>query len=103
MLDYGLLNLPIHKRGNGDILKEANKFFAAEKRKKEDEKSLRNDAFKSNKEKAAYLYSQIDWELVKAEAKIRDMKFTELRDLLKDMKTWQPKKALAILPMFIKK
>ncbi|HCT1398843.1 TPA: hypothetical protein OTO79_002057 [Morganella morganii] len=99
MLDHGILNVPLSKRGNIDS--EIDRYKKRQAAEKADVVAARNSDFKSDKEHAKALWSQVSRDLIKANAKQRGIKFSELRDMLDGYVKWSPKKAIQVLPMFI--
>ncbi|CAO94946.1 hypothetical protein [Erwinia tasmaniensis] len=99
-LDHGILNVPLDKRGN--FHKELDDYLATEKRRKEDEIFLRKTAFNEAKSLAKNLYLQMNTDLIRAEAKRRGMKLSELRECLKDIRDCRPKQAPIVFAQFIK-
>lgn len=99
-IDHGALNVPLDKRGN--FHKELEEHLAAEKRRKEDESFVRKTAFNDAKSQAQHLYLKMDNSLVRAEAKRRGMKLSELREVLKDIRDFRPKQAPVAFAPFIK-
>ncbi|EMJ9777268.1 hypothetical protein [Morganella morganii] len=99
MLDHGILNVPLSKRGNIDS--EIDRYKKQQAAEKEDEIAVRNSDFKSDKEHAKALWAQVNRDLIKAHAKQRGIGFSELRDTLDGYVKWSPKKAIQVLPMFI--
>ncbi|MEY0214911.1 hypothetical protein AB7W58_10140 [Providencia rettgeri] len=99
MLDHGILNVPLSKRGNIDTQIDKYKAEqAAIKKAKEEEEQAE---FTYNKEIAKELWNQVDKDLIKQDAKKRGVKFSELRDILHDFVKWQPHKAIKVLPNYI--
>ncbi|MEX9792207.1 hypothetical protein [Morganella morganii] len=99
MLDHGILNVPLCKRGNIDS--EIDQYKKQQAAEKADAIVVRNSDFRSDKEHAKALWAQVDRNLIKAHAKQCGMKFSELRDTLDGYVKWSPKKAIQVLPMFI--
>jgi len=99
-LDHGSLNVPLDKRGN--FHKELEEHLAAEKRRKEDKLFVRKTAFNDAKSQAQHLYLKMDNSLLRAEAKRRGMKLSELREVLKDIRDFRPKQAPVAFAPFIK-
>lgn len=99
-LDHGLLNVPLAKRGN--FHKELDDHLAAEQRRKSDALFLRKTAFNDAHSKAQHLYLMLDTDLIRAEAKRRGMKLTELREVLKSIRDSQPKRAPVAFAPFLK-
>lgn len=99
-LDHGVLNVPLNKRGN--FHKELDNHLAAEKRRKDDELFLRKTSFDAAKAEAKRLYPLMDDGLLKAEAKRRGLKLSELREALKDIRDCKPKHAPKVFQAFIK-
>ena len=99
-LDHGMLNVPLDKRGN--FHKELDEHLSTEKRRKEDEFFARKTAFNDAKSHAQHLYLKLDSGLIKAEAKRRGMKLSELREVLKDIRDFKPKQAPVAFAPFIK-
>ncbi|MBD1226029.1 hypothetical protein [Xenorhabdus griffiniae] len=100
-LDHGLLNIPLHKRGNID--NQIDKWKAEQARQKKDKQECIKYDFNTNKEAAKKLWALVDKDLIKAHAKKRGMKYSELRDILDGFVKWKPQKAIKVLPLFIKK
>ncbi|QUT00968.1 hypothetical protein [Proteus terrae] len=100
MLDHGILNVPLSKRGNIDA--QLDKYKAEQAILEKDKSDLAKSAFVDNKEIAQELWSKVDKELIKLDAKRRGMRFSELRDILHDFVKWQPHKAIKVLPKYIK-
>ncbi|MBG5972350.1 hypothetical protein I5F07_03095 [Proteus vulgaris] len=99
MLDHGILNVPLSKRGNIDT--QLDKYKAEQAILEKDKSDLAKSAFVDNKEIAQELWSKVDKELIKLDARRRGMKFSELRDILHELVKWQPKKAIKVLPDYI--
>lgn len=99
MLDHGILNVPLSKRGNIDT--PLDKYKAEQAILEKDKSDLAKSAFVDNKEIAQELWSKVDKELIKLDARRRGMKFSELRDILHELVKWQPKKAIKVLPDYI--
>ncbi|WP_163826862.1 hypothetical protein [Proteus vulgaris] len=99
MLDHGILNVPLSKRGNIDT--QIDKYKAEQASIKKDKSDLAKSVFSDNKEIAKELWSKVDKDLIKLDAKRRGMKFSELRDILHELVKWQPKKAIKVLPDYI--
>lgn len=100
MLDHGILNVPLSKRGNIDA--QIDKYKAEqEAAKKAKEKAIKAE-FSANKAIAKELWSKVDKDLIKQDAKKRGVKFSELRDVLHDLVKWQPHKAIKVLSNYIK-
>ncbi|QUT02804.1 hypothetical protein [Proteus terrae] len=100
MLDHGVLNVPLSKRGNIDA--QIDKYKAEQASIKKDKSDLAKSVFSDNKEIAKELWNKVDKELIKIDAKNRGMRFSELRDILHDFVKWQPHKAIKVLPKYIK-
>ncbi|QLI96510.1 hypothetical protein H0A34_05485 [Providencia rettgeri] len=99
MLDHGILNVPLSKRGNIDA--QIDKYKAElEAAKKTKEKAIKAE-FSANKAIAKELWNKVDKDLIKQDAKKRGVKFSELRDVLHDFVKWQPNKAIKVLPDYI--
>lgn len=99
MLDHGILNVPLSKRENIDT--QIDKYKAEQlAAKKAKEKAIKAE-FNANKEMAKELWSKVDKDLIKQDAKKRGVKFSELRDVLHDFVKWQPNKAIKVLPGYI--
>jgi hypothetical protein len=99
-LNHGILNIPLHKRGN--FHKELDDYLASEVRRKHQEFNERKASFESAKEEAKRMYELMDKDLVRAEAKRRCMKLTEFREVLKDIRDFKPKQAFVVFQSFIK-
>lgn len=98
-LDHGILNVPLEKRGN--FHKELDDHLAAERRRKEDELSLRKCRFDEAKEEAKRLFPLMDKALITAEAKRRGMKLSEFNEVLRDIRDFKPRQAPQVFAMFI--
>ncbi len=99
MLDHGILNVPLSKRGNIDT--EIDRYKKQQAAEKADAIAVRKSDFKSDKEHAKELWAQVSRERIKNYAKQKGMKFSEIRDILDGFVKWEPKKAIHVLPMFI--
>lgn len=100
MLDHGILNVPLSKRGNIDA--QLDKYKAEQAVIKKAEIKSAKEVFNANKAIAKELWSKVDKDLIKQDAKKRGVKFSELRDVLHDLVKWQPHKAIKVLPNYIK-
>ncbi|CDH00540.1 hypothetical protein [Xenorhabdus bovienii] len=99
-LDHGVLNIPLHKRGNID--REIDKWKAEQAALQKERVQLAKCELKDNKAEAKRLWALADQALIKADAKRRGIRYTELRDILDGFVKWEPKKAIKVLPIFIK-
>jgi hypothetical protein len=99
-LDHGLLNVPLDKRGN--FHKELDDHLATEKRRKEDKIFLRKTAFNDAKSLAKHLYLRLDTDLIRAEAQRRNMKLSEFRKVLQEIRDDKPKLAPIAFAPFLK-
>ncbi|MBG5926108.1 hypothetical protein [Providencia rettgeri] len=99
MLDHGILNVKLSKRGNIDAQIDQYKTEQAAIKKAKD-KSAKVE-FNTNKAIAKELWNKVDKDLIKQDAKKRGVKFSELRDILDDFVKWQPHKAIEVLPNYI--
>lgn len=100
MLDHGILNVPLSKRGNIDT--QLDKYKAEQAAVKKNKMDVIKADFKDDKAVAKELWSQVDKALIKAWAKKRGVLFSEVKETLDELVKWQPKKAIKVLPMFIK-
>ncbi len=100
MLDHGVLNVPLSKRGNIDA--QLDKYKAKQASLEKDKSDLAKSVFADNKEIAQELWSKVDKELIKLDAKRRGMRFSELRDISHELVKWQPQKAIKVIPDYIK-
>ncbi|MDC9581273.1 hypothetical protein PSI15_06780, partial [Xenorhabdus sp. PR6a] len=103
-LDHGVLNVPLHKRGNIDIDidREIDKWKetqAAEKRQRLDEINYQRE---QERKEAARLFKLVDRNLMKEEAKRLKMSLPDFRLELKIMAEYRPKKAEKILAKLIR-
>lgn len=98
-MDHGVLNVPLHKRGN--FHRELDDHLAAEKRRKEDELFLRKCRFEEAKAEAKRLFPLMDKALIKTEAKRRGMKLSEFNEVLRDIRDFKPSQAPQVFAMFI--
>ncbi|MTC29187.1 hypothetical protein [Providencia alcalifaciens] len=99
MLDHGILNVPLSKRGNIDA--QIDKYKAEQAAIKKTGSKAAKAIFNDNKEIAKELWNKVDKDLIKQDAKKRGVKFSELRDVLHDFVKWQPHKAIKVLPDYI--
>ncbi|EJD6541500.1 hypothetical protein M0K83_RS20565 [Providencia rettgeri] len=99
MLDHGILNVPLSKRGNIDA--QIDKYKAEQAAIKKTESKAAKAMLNDNKAIAKELWSKVDKDLIKQDAKKRGVKFSELRDILHDFVKWQPHKAIKVLPNYI--
>ncbi|MDM9281824.1 hypothetical protein QU814_01225 [Providencia rettgeri] len=99
MLDHGILNVPLSKRGNIDA--QIDKYKAEQAAIKKAETEAAKAMFNANKAIAKELWSKVDKDLIKQDAKKLGVKFSELRDILHDFVKWQPHKAIKVLPNYI--
>ncbi|MEX5853571.1 hypothetical protein AB6H27_13755 [Providencia huaxiensis] len=99
MLDHGILNVPLSKRGNIDD--QLDKYKAEQVAIKNTEAKSAKAEFSANKAIAKELWIKVDKDLIKQDAKKLGVKFSELRDVLHDFVKWQPHKAIKVLPNYI--
>lgn len=99
MLDHGILNVPLPKRGNIDA--QIDKYKAEQAAIKKAETKAAKTEFNTNKVIAKELWNKVDKDLIKQDAKKLGVKFSELRDILHDFVKWQPHKAIKVLPNYI--
>ncbi len=99
-LDHGMLNVPLHMRGN--FHKELDDHLEAEAKRK---KRVTQDAVFLNAEarkEAWKLFALIDKDLLKKHAQKRDMKPSELKEVVRSMCNDRPRAALKVLELFMK-
>jgi len=103
-LDHGILNLPLNKRGLGNIDAEIDRFNKQQREAKAEAMWVAKDNYKTNKAAALEALKQIDSTLLKAQADKRNMKPRELLKLVKEMCNDKPKVALKVIQdLFIAK
>lgn len=94
-LDHGILNTPLNKRGN--FHKELDDHLAAEAKRK---KKATQDAIFLNEQarkEAWRLFKLIDKNLLKHHAQKRDMRPSELKEVVRSMCNDRPKAALKVI------
>lgn len=99
-LDHGLLNLPLHKRGN--FHKELDDHLKAQRKKKAQDWSDAKAAYKEAHKQALSKYELIDIQLLNAEAKRRGMRPSELNDVVRSLCNDRPLAAIKVIELFVK-
>lgn len=100
-LDHGLLNLPFSKRGN--FHKELDEHLVTENRKKQETFQVAKNNYQTLREQANAMFAELDYELIKLDAKRRGMRPASLKKVIREMCSDTPKKALIVMEAFLKK
>uniref|UniRef100_UPI0035C74A51 hypothetical protein n=1 Tax=Serratia quinivorans TaxID=137545 RepID=UPI0035C74A51 len=94
-LDHGILNVPLNKRGN--FHKELDDHLEAEAKRKrkaaQDSKFLNEEA----RTEAWRLFALIDKDLIKQQASKRNMRVSELKEVIRSMCNDRPRSALKVI------
>lgn len=94
-LDHGILNVPLNKRGN--FHKELDDHLEAEAKRKrkaaQDAKFLNEEA----RAEAWRLFSLIDKDLIKQQASKRNMRVSELKEVIRSMCNDRPRATLKVI------
>ncbi len=99
MLDHGILNVPLAKRGSGCINAQLDRFKAQQARDAKAERKVRAEQTRQNKSAAKALFAEVGALMIDAcVAKGGDRK--GLRDMLDGWMKWQPSKFIAIATRF---
>lgn len=96
MLDHGILNVPLSKRGDIDKQLDIYKSELATNEKN------RRKQFQEDKLKAKELWQQVNKEEIKRVAKLKGVKYSTLKNILDGYVKWEPSLAIKILPEYIK-
>ncbi len=99
-LDHGILNIPLHKRGNID--RDIDKWKAEQTKEKSKRLDEINYQREQERKEAERLFKLVDRKLMWAEAKRIGMSLPDFRLELKLMVFNRPKQAEKILPRLIK-
>ena len=101
MLDHGLLNLPLNKRGGKSIDRELDEYKAHQAQEAQDWHFLNRENYKELKKEALEMFGRIDMHLLKACAEKQNMKPRELLKIIKETCSDNPRRAIKLIRGFI--